>query len=61
MSKAYWLYNNRCPWCGELYKEVNHDAGCPKPDPNYLPERQKSLRLFVDSLTNRYLKEKIKN
>jgi hypothetical protein len=48
-----WEYHNVCPWCDELYKDVNHQLGCPdpKPEAEWGP-RAKRLKLVVDLITS---------
>ena len=51
MTKDYddWEYHNVCPWCYELYSEVNHQLGCPNPAPdNEMDEKQKKLKEFCE-------------
>ena len=55
-----WEYYNVCPWCGKLYSDVDHELGCPEPDPNYKPERQAALKAFIDKIYKDYIDEKYK-
>ena len=47
MDKDYddFMYHNVCPWCGDAYKDVDHQAGCP--NPQNPPATYEGRRLLV--------------